>query len=215
MADQEPVKYQSPSKKELEDILAKHRQHLSPKVLKHVEEALAGLDHTDPREVVKLLPAPVLAFYQHSLVRALALTPLIAKAHAAGCYIESIILSHGLVQFALRGLYVLAWQRSVLPTALSEHLLVPYYKQGGGLGDVFRLIKALEDNGVIFDFHAEHLRSVNQLRNRAAHSVIFGEIEPGTLHESSAKAQHAALGALDTLKAWFNNPRPLRDPPAP
>jgi hypothetical protein len=212
----EAQKYQSPSKKVLEDLLAKHRQHLSPEICRHVQTAITGLDHTDPREVVKLLPAPVLAFYQHTVTRSFVLTPLIAKAHAAGCYIESIVLSHGLIQFALRALYVLAWQRSVLPSQLSENSLAPYYKQnGGGKGDVFRLIETLENNEVIQDFHAAHLRNVNQIRNKAAHGVIFGEIEPQGLLDASATSQHAALGAVETLKAWFNNPRPLRTPPAP
>ena len=95
--------------------------------------------------------------------------------------IESIILSHGLIQFTLRGLYISAWQRGVLPVALSESHLRPYYKQGSKEGDVFRLIGALEENGLIFDFHANHLRSVNRLRNKAAHGIIFGEIEPSAL----------------------------------
>jgi hypothetical protein len=207
-------KYESPSKRELEEILAKHGQYLSSAIRKHVEDAIAGLDHTDPAEVLKLLPAPVLAFYQHTLARGVALTPLIAKAHEAGCYIESIILSHGLIQFALRGLYVLAWQRTVLPRALTETELAPYYKQNSRQGAVFALVGVLEENGIIFDFHAAHLRSVNERRNSAAHGVIFGEIEPIALKESSEKAQHAAVGALETLRTWFNNPRPLRKAPA-
>jgi hypothetical protein len=211
--DPDQPKYESPSKKELQGLLAKHGQHLSPTLRKHVEDAIAGLDHTNPADVVKLLPAPVLAFYQHTLARGVALTPLIARAHEAGCYIEAIILSHGLIQFALRGLYVLAWQRTVLPRGLTELELSPYYKQGSRGGDVFSLIRVLAEDEVIFDFHAAHLRSVNDARNSAAHGVIFGEIEPAELRESSKKAQHAAVGALDTLRTWFNNPRALKKVP--
>jgi hypothetical protein len=119
-----------------------------------------------------------------------------------------------LIQFALRGLYVLAWQRTVLPRALQESELAPYYKQGSRRGDVFALVRTLEENGVLFDFHAAHLRSVNDARNSAAHGVIFGEIELDALKGSSEKAQHAALGALETLRTWFNNPRPLQKAPA-
>jgi hypothetical protein len=210
MNDAERAKYESPSKRELEELLAKHGQYLSSKIRKHVEDAIGNLDHTDPGEVIKLLPSPVLAFYQHTLARAVALTPLIAKAHQAGCFIESIILSHGLIQFALRGLYVVAWQRTILPSALSDTQLAPYYKQGSRQGDVSRLVAVLEENGIILDFHAKHLRSVNDIRNRAAHGVIFGEIDPPALEPSSGKSQYAALGALDTLRTWFNNPRPLQ-----
>jgi len=51
---------------------------------------------------------------------------------------------------------------------------------------------------------------VNDARNRAAHGVIFGEIVHADLAESSRKCQWAALGALETFKAWFNNARPLK-----
>ena len=210
MNESGPPKYESPAKKELEQTLAKYGQYLSPELRAHVEQAIASVDPTDLKDVTKVLPPAVMTFYQHTLTRGVALAPLIVKAHQAGCYIESIILSHGLIQFALRGLYILAWQRAVLPVPLSETQLAPYYKQGSKQGDVFRLIKVLEDNGVIFDFHANHLRSVNEIRNRAAHGVIFGEIEPQALEPSSDKAHHASLGALDTLRTWFNNPRPLQ-----
>jgi hypothetical protein len=161
--------------------------------------------------VVGRLPETALAFYQHTLARSIALAPLIAKAHQAGCHVEAITLSHGLIQFALRGLYVLAWQRAVLPRALTESELAPYYTQGSRRGDVLSLIRTLEENGVLFDFHAAHLRNVNEVRNRAAHGVIFGEIAPASLNEQSEKAQHAALGALETLRVWFNNPRALKE----
>lgn len=213
MSDAKPVKYESPSRGELEDVLAKYGQHFTPKIRQKMEEAIATLDHTDPKDVIARLPPPVLAFYQHTLVRTTALTPLIVKAHEAGCYVESILLSHGLIQFALRGLYVLAWQRAVLPTALSEAELVPYYKRGSKQGDVFPLIAVLEKNELIFDFHAAHLRDVNSLRNKAAHGIIFGELAPADLEPSSAKAYSAAAGALDRLRIWLNNPRPLRKLP--
>lgn len=54
---------------------------------------------------------------------------------------------------------------------------------------------------------------VNDARNRAAHGVIFGETVHADLAELSLKCQWAALGALNTFKAWFNNPRPLKMPP--
>lgn len=78
---------------------------------------------------------------------------------------------------------------------------------------MFPLIEVLEKNELIVDFHARHLRSVNELRNRAAHGVIFGEIEHAALSEASDKAQHAALGALQRFQAWFNNPQPLKHVP--
>jgi hypothetical protein len=214
MSQANDPKYESPSKKELEETLAKYGKLLPPEIRGQLEQAIATLDHTDPKQIVQLLPQSVLAFYQHTLARTGALAPLIVKAHYAGCYIESIILSHGLIQFALRSLYVLAWQRMVLPTPLTEGQLAPYYKQGLKKGDVFQLIAVLEENGLIFDFHANHLRDVNQIRNKAAHGIIFGEIDPPALEQSSDKARHASLGALERVRTWFNNPRPLQKLPS-
>jgi hypothetical protein len=205
------AKYESPAKKQLEDALAKMGQFASPKIRRIVGEAIANLDHTNPQEVRELLPPEALAFYQHTTIRAATLVPLIKQAHDSRCFIESIILSHGVVQFALRGLYVMAWQRAVMPTRLTPEQLAPYYKQRSRQGDVYPLIEVLERNGLLQgEHHANHLRMVNDSRNRAAHGVIFGQLVHSELEESSGKCQWAALGALETLKAWFNNARPLK-----
>jgi hypothetical protein len=213
MADDKRPTYESPVKRQIEQGLATMGKFASPRLRALVEEAVANIDHTDPKRIVELLPPEVLAFYRYTVVRAVALTPLIKHAHESGCYIESIILSHGLIQFALRGLYVLAWQRAVLPRSLSTEELKPYYRQRSREGDVFPLIEALEKNELIFDFDAEHLKSVNELRNKAAHGVIFGEIEHSALSQASDKAQYAALGALERFQAWFNNAQPLKHVP--
>jgi hypothetical protein len=212
MSTPEQPKYESPLKKKVVAVLAKQGPHLSPTLRRKVEEAIEGLDHTNPREAVELLPPTVLDFYVRSDERGTVLVPLVVKAHEAGCYIESIVLSHGIIQFALRGLYVLAWQRTVMPLALSESDLAPYYKQRSKRGDVVSLVKTLEESGLILADHAEHLRRVNADRNSAAHGVIFGEVDIAALAEPSKAAQRAALGALQMLRAWFDNPRPLKSP---
>ena len=210
MGDEEQPEYESPVKRQIEEGLAKMGKFASPRLRALVEEALAKIDRTDPKRVVELLPPEVLAFYRHTVIRAVALTPLIKHAHDSGCYIESIVLSHGLIQFALRGLYVLAWQRAVLPQPLSAADLAPYYQQRSRQGDVFPLVEVLEKNELIFEFQAKHLKSVNEMRNKAAHGVIFGEVEHLGLAEASEKAQHSALGTLERFQAWFNNPQPLK-----
>lgn len=203
--------YESPVKKQLQEALAKMGTFASPAIRKTVEDAIANLDHTNPERVRELLPPDVLTFYQHTVVRAATLVPLIKHSHDAGCFIESILLDHGLVQFSLRGIYVMAWQRAVMPAPLTSAQLKPYYKQRSPQGNVFPLIAALDANGLLQgEKHADHLRMVNDVRNKAAHGVIFGEIVHADLAESSRKCQWAALGALETLKAWFNNPRPLK-----
>jgi hypothetical protein len=209
MTDEAPT-YESPVKRQLEQALAKLGTHASPEVRKSLEDALARLDHTDPIKVRELLPKNTLTFYQHTLIRGMSLVPLIKHSHDSGCFIESIILDHGLIQFALRGLYVLAWQRAVMPTSLTTDQLAPFYKQRSRQGDVYPLIDALERNKLLVgEHHANHLRMANDTRNKAAHGVIFGELAAADLAESSRKCQWAALGALEMLKNWFNNPRPL------
>lgn len=204
--------YESPMKKKLEDALAKMGRFATPEVRKTMENAIAGLDHTDPKKVREKLPAEVLQFYQETAIRAHRLTPLVMHANREGCYIEAIILAHGLIQLSLRGLYVLSWQRATIPAPLISKQLAPFYKQKSKKGDVFTLIQVLEDNGLIPDIQADFLREINTKRNKAAHGVIFGEIAPDELEEFSKKAQKAALGALSRLRGWFESPVPLKKP---
>ena len=210
----EESKYESPGKKQLEEGLAKMGTFASPAFRKMITDTIAKLDHTDPRKVRDLLPPEAHAFYVETSVRAARLVPLIKQAHENGCFIESIVLSHGMIQFSLRGLYVMAWQRAVMPVPLTAEQLAPYYKQRSRQGDVYPLIEVLEKNGLIHrEPHGHHLRMVNDLRNKAAHGVIFGEIVHADLQESSRKCQWAAVGVLETFRAWFNNPRPLKMAP--
>lgn len=203
--------YRSPAERQLKDTLAKHGHVLSPEIRAMVETAISSLDHTDPKAVRELLPPSVLEFLQFTSVRAHALVPLIAKAHEGGFFIEAIVLEHGLVQFSLRGLYVLAWQRAVMPIPLTAEQLAPFYEHNSKKGAVHWLVEALQKNGLLQgEHHAKHLMMVNDVRNRAAHGVIFGEIDVPSLKEHSDKCQSAALGALEWFRAWFNNPRPLK-----
>lgn len=208
--------YESPAKKKLESALANLGAFASPELRKIIEDSIASIDHTDPQTVRGALPAEVLGFYQATSVRALRLAPLIMNANRAGCHIEAIVLAHGLIQLSLRGLFVMAWQRAMLPRSLSAEELSPFYKPGSRRGDVITLIDDLEGQELLFEHHAKFLREVNAMRNKAAHGVIFGELEPSDLQEFAVKAQNAAVGALKRFEAWFNNPQPLkRLPPAP
>jgi hypothetical protein len=212
--DNDEPPHESPAKKQLEEGLAKMGKFASPVIQKVVADALANLDHTNPQKVRDLLPPETHAFYLQTSQRCATLMPLIKRAHENGCFIESIVLAHGLIQFSLRGLYVMAWQRAVMPTPLTIEQLAPYYKQRHRKGDVHPLIETLENNGLLHrDPHGNHLRSVNDIRNKAAHGIIFGEIVHADLAESSRKCQWAAVGMLDTFRAWFNNPRPLKTLP--
>jgi hypothetical protein len=204
------MKHESPFKKQLEDSLVQMGEFATPEIRKIAEDAIAKLDHTHPGEVTSLLPPDTLAFYQHTTERAGALIPLGQRAHDAGCFIEAIILQHGLIQFALRGVFILAWQRALMPNPLSVEQLAPFYKHRSKAGDVHHLVEKLEENGLLQDYFAERLRLVNGLRNKAAHGVIFGEIVEADLAEGSRTCQWAALGALERLNGWFGNPQPLR-----
>ena len=177
-----------------------------------MKDAIAGLDHTDPETVREKLPIEVLEFYQQTIIRAHALVPMVKHANEARCYIEAIVLAHGLIQLSLRSLYVLAWQRAVLPEGLTTKELAPFFKQKSRKGDVFHLVNNLEKNGLIPDIQADFLREINTKRNKAAHGVVFGQIGHDELQGFPEKAQHAALGALKRLKGWFDSPVPLANP---
>jgi hypothetical protein len=205
-------------KKKLEDALSKMGDFVSPEVRKIVEDAIANLDHTDPQTVRMKLPEEVQGFFKFTVLRAYALISLIERARDAECHIEAIILAHGLIQFALRALFVLGWQRAV-DRPLTTDELAPFYKQSSRnprspKGDVYNLAKELEQNGLIQDYQAAFLLKVNKYRNRAAHGVIFGEIEPDALAELSMDAQRAAKGILQRLLGWFDHPIPLQEVPS-
>ena len=207
--------YESPLKRQLEDNLAKMGRFAPPRTRQLIEEAISKIDHTDPKAVIGALPAEAAAFYRLAVQRGVALVPMIKHAHESQCDIETIILSHGLIQFSLRGLYVLAWQRAVLPRELTASELAPFYKHKSREGDVFPLIEGLLKNQLIYEGQAARLKEVNALRNQAAHGVIFGEIESGALAQGAAMAQHAALATLERFNGWLTNPQPLIHIPKP
>jgi len=132
--DDEP--YESPLKAQLQERL----QNAPVGYRDLFAEALRRLDHTNPQRIRTLLPPDVLEFYQKSAQRAAALAPLISHSHESGCYIESIILDHGLAQLSLRSLFVMAWQRMVMPTPLTVDQLAPYYAHQSRAGSVSRLV---------------------------------------------------------------------------
>ena len=73
-------------------------------------------------------------------------------------------------------------------------------------GSLYPLINRCEEKELIEPQQAALLRKVNSARNRAAHGIMTGEINPADLREEAEQAQWAAVGAVDRLKAWLNNP---------
>lgn len=207
--------YESPLKRNLEDGLEKMGNVVSPRTRKLVEDAIARIDHTNPQQLVAALPSEVAAYYRLAVQRGITLVPLIKHAHESRCDIETIILSHGLIQFSLRGLYVLAWQRALLPKPLTPNELAPFYKHKSRQGDVFPLVEELARNKLIYEGQAARLKEVNALRNQAAHGVIFGEISADALAHGASTAQQAALAMLERFYGWFANPQPLIHLPEP
>lgn len=202
--------YESPIKKQLEESLVKMGKYASPEIRKTVEDAITKLDHTCPKEIVDKLPSEVMNFYWHTSLRAMSLVPLVGRAMAAGCFIEGVLLAHGMAQFSLRGLYVMAWQRAKIPTALTKEEIRPFYKQRSHKGALYPLIGELESNHLLFAGEVKHLHELNEIRNKAAHGVIFGEITHADLEAVSIRAQETATLALKRFRNWFLNPQPLR-----
>jgi len=201
--------YESPAKQKLRDGLAKMGPFASPMLRHIVEEALTKIDDTDPNVVAAKLPPPVLEFYLQCAKRGHELALHGKKAADQGFHIEAIIVCHGLIQYALRGLYVLGWQRaSDLP--LTQEQLRPFWDHNDHSASVHRLIPVLQESGLLMEPQGELLKTVNATRNKAAHGVVFGEISHEKIGDLSRKVQWAAVGALERMLGWFQNPQPLR-----
>jgi len=201
--------YESPLKRQLEERL----QNAPESYRDLFAVALARLDHTNPEQVKALLPPDALEFYQKSALRSAALAPLIKHSHESACYIESIVLNHGLAQLALRTLFVMAWQRALMPTPLTREQLAPYYAHVSAAGSVHRLVGSLERNRLVQEYEARELRWLNDMRNRAAHGVIFGEVAATELEAVSLRSLGVATRAVGMSALWFSNPRPLTELP--
>lgn len=200
--------YESPAKQKIRDALAKMGTLASPAIRAAAERALGGIDDTDPKTVAARLPPSVMAFYLECLVRGHMLTVHAKRARDQGFHIETVIVCHGLIQYALRGLYVLGWQRS-RDLALTEQELKPFYDHSHHTASVHRLIPALAESELLLGPQAELLKTVNAIRNKVAHGVVFGEVPLEQIADLSSKVQWAAVGALERMLGWFQNPKPL------
>jgi hypothetical protein len=147
-------------------------------------------------------------FYRQCLERGMELSKQADRAKREGFHIESILLSHGLIQYALRGLYVLAWQRR-REEQLSEEELKPFCDPDDRTASVSHLVDVLDENRFFNEGQADFLRRINAIRNKAAHGVVFGEIPMEKVAEVSEKAQWAATGALNRMQGWFSDARPI------
>lgn len=192
--------YRNPMRDLFEDLKRKH-----PQLAKYSDYALGNLNDVDPTTVLAKLPPAYPTLWHRTFQRAQRLVPLIQHAIDASCFIESLILCHGLIQIVLRTLYVSAWQRSE-DRCLSDHEIKPYFEERKIDGSLHALIGRCAERELIEPEQAALLLKVNSERNRAAHGVMTGEIEPPELAEAARQAQWAALGALERLQAWFNNP---------
>ncbi len=208
MAEDDPP-YESPLKRQIEE-----RIRTAPPGMRDLfVEALGKLDHTDPRKVLELMPAGTRDVYERTALRARDLMPLAQHAHEAGCYIESLILFHGLALFCLRALFVLAWQRAIMPRPLTPEKVRRFDPTKSKPGEVGKLIEWLHGDGLLPPIEAKQMRTLNEVRNRAAHGVIFGEISPQELAAASVESLTAAQWIVDWTKTWFSNPRPLKRVP--
>lgn len=203
------TEYESPAKQNLRDALAESGLFANPALRTGVGDAIAKLDDTDPNTVRDKLPASVLRFFQECAVRGQELALHGRKARDQGFHIETIIVCHGLIQYALRGLYVLGWQRS-RAAPLTEEELRPFWDHNDRRASVHKLIPLLAESGLLLDLQGDLLSTVNGLRNKAAHGVVFGEIPLDQIAGMSEKVQWASLGALERMLGWFSNPQPLK-----
>jgi hypothetical protein len=192
--------YVNPMRKQFEDLKAKN-----PTLAKYADYALANLNDVDPQEVLKALPPKYLELIRETIVRAYRLTPLMKGACEAHCYIEALILSHGVIQMCLRTLYVCAWQRTETGP-LTDEQVSKYFATGHKARKLHDLAQECRGKELIEPEQEALLLRINKARDMAAHGVISGEIDPESLADDVLKAQHAALGALHRLQAWTNNP---------
>jgi hypothetical protein len=194
------VPYRNPMRKTFEDIRAKH-----PELANYCDYSVANLNDVDPKDVLAKFSPSFMQMQREALTRAMNLVPLLDRAMKRECFIEVLVLTHGLMQIALRLLYVCAWQRTE-DRPLTEGEIRPYFQpksfQGSLLGIVDHCLKV----ELIEPEHANLLRLMNEARNRAAHGIVAGEMTIEELRPSAERAQYAALGALERFQAWLNNP---------
>src|SRR4051812_39128167 len=105
MADDIP--YRNPMRDTFENLKREH-----PELAVYSDYALANLNDIHPATVLAKLPARYPVLWQQTFQRARRLVPMIQHAVDAECFIESLVLCHGLIQISLRALYVSAWQRT-------------------------------------------------------------------------------------------------------
>jgi hypothetical protein len=190
----------NPMRDRFEELKRKH-----PELAHYADYALANLNDVDPLDVLRKLPEKYPLLWQKTFTRGQRLVPLIQRAVDAECYVEALILCHGVIQICLRTLYVSVWQRTE-DRPLTDLEVRPYFEERKAEGSLAGLIDRCVEKEIIEPEQGTLLRRVNQGRNRAAHGVFTGEIEPAELAEAARKAQWAAVGALDRLQGWINNP---------
>lgn len=78
-------------------------------------------------------------------------------------------------------------------------------------GSVATLVKILRESKIIHPEQAVLIEKINTIRNKAAHGVIFGEIEINELANDVELSIRTANQIFLKLKAWFNNPLPLNN----
>lgn len=198
--------YKNPFKKNLEKL----REKASSRMQKTVDELIAQLNDIDPKNVRDKLPIEVKKFFEFTVIRAYSLRNLIRNAHESRCFIEVFILIHGYIQFVLRALFILAWQTAE-KRPLTKEEIEPYYKYKSKQGSVIRLVKILKDSEIIDPKQSTLIEKVNELRNNAAHGIIFGEIEISDLAHEVESSIKVFNQTYLRLKGWFNNPVPLKN----
>jgi hypothetical protein len=202
------AEYRNPNREKLQALLDQHARHLTPRLCRAVQRAVDRLDNSDPQAVIRMLPPEVTATYIRAFAHSLKLPLMSRRAQEAGAWVEMLVLSHNLIKLALRLTYVLAWQRTV-GRPLSADDLRPFFDGYSKKADVYWLVGTLRKNKLLIKEQARLLWDVNAWRNDAVHGLAFGQIEYEQLRPRAERANHAALGALEVMRAWLNNPRPL------
>jgi hypothetical protein len=97
--------------------------------------------------------------WHQTFTRAQRLVPMIEHAIDAGCFIEALVLCHGVIQICLRTLCVSVWQRSE-ERPLTGVEIKPYFEARKVDGSLHALIRRCEDREVIEPEQAALLRRV-------------------------------------------------------
>lgn len=178
--------------KKLWEHLAALGAYASPEVREQIAAALRRAATGKASPVALMLPAATRKVFEFAIVRTFLLAPQVTHAAQAGCQVEAVILAHGSAQLGARALHVL-WLQSKSAQPLDELALKPFYQPESKSGSLHYLTPRLKQAGLLSDSEAADLEWLNRHRNKVAHGVIFGEVEPPELLALTVRAARTSL----------------------